>query len=62
MQSHITPQEKTPDPEIAALSDRISRLEQQLAAEKNLTTPRFRRSNHGSVDCLNLRGAGVGDI
>ncbi|ETD61510.1 GTPase, partial [Escherichia coli ATCC BAA-2209] len=34
MQSHATPQERAPDPEIAALSDRISRLEQQLAAEK----------------------------
>ena len=34
MQSHVTPQEKTTDAEIAALSDRISRLEHQLAAEK----------------------------
>ena len=34
MQSHVASQEKATDPEIAALSDRISRLEHQLAAEK----------------------------
>lgn len=34
MQSHVAPQGDVPDPEIAALSDRISRLEHQLAAEK----------------------------
>ncbi len=34
MQSHVASQEKVTDPEIAALSDRISRLEHQLAAEK----------------------------
>ena len=32
MQSHVASQEKATDPEIAALSDRISRLEHQLAA------------------------------
>ncbi len=34
MQSHVTPQGNEPDPEIAALSARISRLEQQLATDK----------------------------
>ena len=34
MQSHVASQEKATDPEIASLSDRISRLEHQLAAEK----------------------------
>ncbi len=62
MQSHVAPQGDVPDPEIAALSDRISRLEHQLAAEKRLTIPRFRRSNYGSIDCFNLRGAGVGGL
>ena len=36
MQSHVASQEKATDPEIASLSDRISRLEHQLAAEKRL--------------------------
>ncbi len=26
---------------------------------KRLTIPRSRRSNYGSIDCFNLRGAGV---
>lgn len=29
---------------------------------KRLTIPRFRRSNYGSIDCFNLRGAGVGGL
>ncbi len=29
---------------------------------KRLTIPRSRRSNYGSIDCFNLRGAGVGGL
>ncbi|CAK5455832.1 DUF3302 domain-containing protein [Escherichia coli] len=29
---------------------------------KRLTIPRFRRSKYGSIDCFNLRGAGVGGL
>lgn len=59
MQSHVASQEKATDPEIASLSDRISRLEHQLAAEKKTDYSTFRRFNYGSIDCFNLRGAGV---
>ncbi len=63
MQSHVASQEKATDPEIASLSDRISRLEHQLAAQrKRLTIPRSRESNYRSIDCFNLRGAGVGGL
>ena len=29
---------------------------------KRLTIPRSRRSKYGSIDCFNLRGAGVGGL
>ncbi len=41
-----------PDPEIAALSDRISRLETNSPPRKRLTIPRFRRSNYGLLIVL----------
>lgn len=53
MQSHVTPQEKTTDAEIAALSDRISGWSTNSPPRKRLTIPRFRRSNYGSIDCFN---------
>lgn len=62
MQSHVTPQEKTTDAEIAALSTGFPGWSTNSPPRKRLTIPRFRRSNYGSIDCFNLRGAGVGGL
>ncbi len=58
MQSHVASQEKATDPKSPHFLTEF-RLEHQLAAEKKTDYSTFRRSNYGSIDCFNLRGAGV---
>lgn len=62
MQSHVTPQEKRLTRKSPHFLTGFPGWSTNSPPRKRLTIPRFRRSNYGSIDCFNLRGAGVGGL
>ena len=62
MQSHVTPQRKRLTRKSPHFLTGFPGWSTNSPPRKRLTIPRFRRSNYGSIDCFNLRGAGVGGL